>query len=102
VLDLDFVAAAVQLCRTCSVTFHNITVANERHGVGEAVDFFSGQAGSGSKAAVLFVAANKLRLACTDAAAAAAVLQEASRGNGAKQQASVKDAVFQVCVKLIG
>jgi hypothetical protein len=96
VLDLDFVAAAVQLCPSCSVTFNNITVANERHGVGEAVDFFSGQRGSSSAAAVLFVDANKLRLACTDAAAAAAVLQEAPRSNGARQQASVQDATFQV------
>jgi hypothetical protein len=100
VLDLDFVAAAVQLCPTCSVTFKNITVANERHGVGEAVDFISGlpdsSSSSSSSAAVRFVDANKLRLACTDAAAAAAMLQDAPRSTGAKQQALLQDYMFQV------
>ncbi|KAF6266356.1 kinase-like domain-containing protein [Scenedesmus sp. NREL 46B-D3] len=95
VLDLDFVSAAVQLCPACSVTFHNITVANDRHGVGEPVDFVTGQPGSiiGS-AAVLFVGANKLRLACTDAAAAAATFQEAPSSSEV-QQAVVQDAAFQ-------
>lgn len=104
ILDLDFVAAAVQLCANCSVTFQNITVANERHGVGEAVDFVTGQRSSSSSngAAVLFVDANKLRLACSNAAAAAAVLQEAPRSNGDMQQASVQDAAFQVSKVKLG
>jgi hypothetical protein len=45
---------------------------------------------------VRFVDANKLRLACTDAAAAAAMLQEAPRSNGAQQQAALQDSTFQV------
>jgi hypothetical protein len=97
VLDLNFVRAGVQLCAQCKLVFANITVANERHGIGSGVDFVLGSPGG----AVLFINAQRLRLACTEPTDAAQSLENSVRsavlpGKNGIQQFGFADTTFKV------
>jgi hypothetical protein len=63
-LDLLFVRSAAVLCSSCTFTFKNVAVANDRRGPGGAVDFFLGEPG----ARIVFDNAVRFRPACTTAA----------------------------------
>jgi hypothetical protein len=63
ILDVNFARSAVELCSSCSVTFLNMTVANDRRGPGAAVDLFVGHPGS----RVEFVNTNRFTTACAAA-----------------------------------
>lgn len=100
VLDLDFVGSALELCGSCMLAFERISVANERHGTGDAVDLVVGKPGS----VVLLRDAQRLRLACTVATSAGDVLRQAPRSKrlpapaeqSQPQQLGYDDVIFQV------
>jgi hypothetical protein len=46
VLDLQWKRGKLLICSTCTFTFSNMVVANERQGVGPAMDVFIGRPGS--------------------------------------------------------
>jgi hypothetical protein len=62
VLDFSFQRSGVHLCDACVFNMSGVAVANERRGIGAAVDFF---AGNGSGAVLVLQDAYRLRPACT-------------------------------------
>eukprot|EP00775_Hariotina_reticulata_P003757 gene3757-4016_t len=82
VLDLDYQQDIVSLCSTCILTFANITIAQERHGMGAAVDFFRGTLQAAAAAAgslVVMQNVYRLRGACTTPGSAVADFQSKPR-----------------------
>jgi hypothetical protein len=77
VLDLEFKRALVELCSTCTLTFSNITISNERWGTGSVYDLFLGLPGSKIIADDIY----KLRIACTSANHLAQVTSRTKRSS---------------------
>lgn len=78
VLDLEFLHGVVQLCSTCTFTFRNITIANERRGNNSPVDFFVGQPTPG-RSIVKLQGVHRLRLACASGPDSATVVDNTPR-----------------------
>uniref|UniRef100_A0A383WIW4 Protein kinase domain-containing protein n=1 Tax=Tetradesmus obliquus TaxID=3088 RepID=A0A383WIW4_TETOB len=100
VLDMAFKLSAAQLCGSCRLTVHNLTVTNERRGNGSPWDFFVGPAGS-SKAAIIMKDIIRLRYGCTSANASIVVAAALKRpdwlpgSSSGLQEFRVEDVDFQ-------
>jgi hypothetical protein len=77
ILNLEFKRALVELCSTCTLTFTNITISNERRGTGSIYDLFLGRPGSKITAYNIY----KLRIACTSAHHLALVTSRTKRSS---------------------
>jgi hypothetical protein len=97
VLNLEFKRALVELCGTCTLTFTNITISNERRGTGSVYDLFLGLPGSKIIAYDIY----KLRIACTSAHHLAQVTSRTKRssilpGEDKPQEFEFVNATFNV------
>jgi hypothetical protein len=74
---MEFKRALVELCSTCTLTFTNLTISNERRGTGSVYDLFLGLPGSKIIADDVY----KLRIACTTANHLAQVTSRTKRSS---------------------
>jgi hypothetical protein len=74
---MEFKRTLVELCSTCTLTFSNLTISNERRGTGSVYDLFLGLPGS----KIIVDDVYKLRIACTTANHLAQVTSRTKRSS---------------------